>query len=400
MANHQASEQMIGYMYQIRYALYLLLENEDEEFNISIEKFDDIAFTKDSSNRFIQLKHHTKKYGNLTDSSTDIWRTLNVWINELKKNIELLNTTKFLIITTAKSPEKSASSMLTSNEGMRDVDTAFDLLNTIAETSSSKSHKKYYKNFMDNKAYISKKLINNIYVIDGSSSIIDTADDIKKMLRFSCNPENLQSVFERLEGWWTNKAIEALCSPTPVYVNSRQITSLIIDISREYARDNLPIDIIDFDVDEFDSATFEGQLFYEQLKLINVKNAKLKIALRDYYKAFKQRSNWVRNDLLYINELDKYERKLIDEWEHCYADMLDELDDYDEPNDEIRMSFGKNLFKEIENKDIRIRERCSEPFVMRGSYHILSNQLKVGWHADFKSRLEYLLGNEVLLSEE
>lgn len=39
MPNHQASEQMLGYLYQVRYALALLLENDNSDCQISIEKF-------------------------------------------------------------------------------------------------------------------------------------------------------------------------------------------------------------------------------------------------------------------------------------------------------------------------------------------------------------------------
>ena len=44
MSNHQATEQMLGYLYQIRYALALLLKNDNPDYQISIEKFDDVAF--------------------------------------------------------------------------------------------------------------------------------------------------------------------------------------------------------------------------------------------------------------------------------------------------------------------------------------------------------------------
>lgn len=401
MVNHQASEQMIGYIYQLRYALYLLLENDDDESCISIEKFDDIAFTKESGldNTFIQLKHHTKNYGNLTNSSVDIWRTLNAWINEINKDIRLLKTTKFLIITTAEAPVSSASSLLTSNIANRDTESAFEILREVAQGSTNKSHEGYYKNFIDNIPNISRQLVNNIYVIDKSSNITDTSEEIKKLLRFSCKPEHLLSVYERLEGWWINKAIDALASPVPIYVNTRQITSVVVDIGQEYSSDNLPIDIGDINIDSLSHFSYEGQLFYEQLKLINTSDVKLKIVLRDYYRAFKQRSNWVRNDLIYINELDKYESRLVDEWEHSYADMLDEMNNSESASDDIQMRYGRLLLKEIENKDIRIRARCSEPFIMRGSYHILSNELKVGWHADFKKRLGELVGTEVVLNE-
>ena len=73
MSSHQASEQMIGYLYQIHYALKLLLENDNPDYQISFEKFDDVAFDKDGQPiQLIQLKHHVKHQGNLTNSSTDL----------------------------------------------------------------------------------------------------------------------------------------------------------------------------------------------------------------------------------------------------------------------------------------------------------------------------------------
>lgn len=41
MAAHEAAGQMMGYLYQVRYAMLLLLESENPPFKISIEKFDD-----------------------------------------------------------------------------------------------------------------------------------------------------------------------------------------------------------------------------------------------------------------------------------------------------------------------------------------------------------------------
>ena len=55
MTSHQAREQMLGYLYQVRYALLLLLQNDDEQAQISIEKFDDIAFVADDNPRFNPL---------------------------------------------------------------------------------------------------------------------------------------------------------------------------------------------------------------------------------------------------------------------------------------------------------------------------------------------------------
>lgn len=151
MGAHQAVEQMLGYLYQVRYALLLLLQNDDEQAQICIEKFDDIAFSHDDNNseRMIQLKHHTKAYGDLTDGSTDIWRTIKVWADLVYKDATCLTRTKFIIITTAIAPEKSAASYLKpiTNELGRDARVAFSLLKEITKTSKNIKHESYYKLF-------------------------------------------------------------------------------------------------------------------------------------------------------------------------------------------------------------------------------------------------------------
>ena len=59
MLTHQASEQMLGYLYQVRYALALLLDNTNSNCQISIEKFDDVAFSNDDiPAQLIQLKRY------------------------------------------------------------------------------------------------------------------------------------------------------------------------------------------------------------------------------------------------------------------------------------------------------------------------------------------------------
>lgn len=117
----------------------------------------------------------------------------------------------------------------------------------------------------------------------------------------------------------------------------------------------------------------------------------MRIALRDYYRAFQQRASWIRNELLYVDDLEKYEIRLVDEWEHFYAEMEDDLTLSGTTSEEEKIRAGRKLLSDIEKQDIRIRPKCQEAFIMRGSYHMLANKLKVGWHIDFYTRLKSLL---------
>jgi hypothetical protein len=55
---------------------------------------------------------------------------------------------------------------------------------------------------------------------------------------------------------------------------------------------------------------------------------------------------------------------------------------------------GRKVFKWMEQEtDIRIRDKVTEPYVMRGSYHMLADQKRprVHWHPKFLERLTQLL---------
>ena len=389
MYKHQASEQMLGYLYQVRYALYLLLDNENPDSKISIEKFDDVSFEEnDIPTRLLQLKHHVKSNGDLSDSSADLWRTLQVWIDAVKENHTKLDETDFVIITTAKAPKDSAAYYLRNHE--RNVSVAYDKLQEVTKKSTNKANFHYYDSFKNFDRV--KNLLERIYILDCASNILDVEKDLRKKIRYSCTPKFENQVFERLEGWWFKKVIDALNSSTPTFIKQSQIRNKIFIISQEYTDDNLPIDFFDTNVPNSDLST-EQKVFCEQLKLICVHNRRLQLAIQDYYRAYQQRAQWVRNDLLYIDEIERYEERLIDEWKHAFASMEDEILSCDITEDE-KTRKGRELLTSISNLDISIRPKCREPFIMRGSYHMLADQLKVGWHVDFLSRLQHLLNSK------
>ena len=100
MANHDASQQALGYIYQSQCALYLLLDSEDPDVNVCIEKFDDISFHKEQDPYLqLQVKYHSSN-GEITNTSTDFWRTIKAWIDNIQVNPNLLQNTVFCIITT------------------------------------------------------------------------------------------------------------------------------------------------------------------------------------------------------------------------------------------------------------------------------------------------------------
>lgn len=83
-------------------------------------------------------------------------------------------------------------------------------------------------------------------------------------------------------------------------------------------------------------------------------------------------------------DLEQYEDRLIREWFEHFSIMKESMKEDSDEAEEARKLYN-NLV--ILGKHIPIRPAFENPYVMRGSFHMLSNSLKVGWHPRFQERL-------------
>lgn len=394
MATHDAPGQMAGYLYQVLAALLLILDSQNDLNKLCIEKFDDVAFVEtDKPKIMIQIKHQINARGKLTNTSIDLWRSINSWCDSIKTNNMDILTTSFVILTTAIAPTNSAAYFLSGQQKIRNTGKALDLI-ICAANESQTTTKAYRNNFLSLSNEKQKQLISNVYIYDNSIQIKNFREELKRRIRWGTLPQYEDLICEQLEGWWFQKAIQFLCSDRTVYIDQKQVQSKVYEITSSYHEDSLPItvDPLIFPSEEdLEAFGTETQVFIEQLKLIVLSEKRIKRAIRDYYHAYQQRAKWVREDLLYIDELETYESKLIDEWQRLYEISNEELSDIENLDESIKRKVGKKLYNNVENFELYIRERVTQPFIMRGTYHGLSNKLQIGWHVDFYDRLCKLL---------
>jgi hypothetical protein len=96
------------------------------------------------------------------------------------------------------------------------------------------------------------------------------------------------------------------------------------DYRNQFRPENLPIDE-DITGLEPNLATYSDHTFVRQLNLINLSTPRVGKAVRDYMRAFTQRSRWSDENLLLPGEISRYERRLVEEWEERFEEMRDEL---------------------------------------------------------------------------
>lgn len=79
--------------------------------------------------------------------------------------------------------------------------------------------------------------------------------------------------------------------------------------------------------------------------------------------------------------MSRYDRRLFEEWEEHQSFL--ELS-YDIECAQNKLRYSAELYKNcLQSGAIPIRVNFLETYVTKGSYHILSDQLKIGWHPDY-----------------
>lgn len=382
---HSAAGPATGYLYQCRYALFSCLGSmaDTPNLEISIEKFDDIAFEKNGVPiELIQTKHHITGTGDLTDASVDFWKTLGIWVELVAEDLEVPFRTKLVLLTTGEAPPGSAASYLRARD--RDEDRAHQLLSTVANTSKNVANTGSYKSFLRLPEITRKSMLKGISVLDCSANVLDVREEIGELLRFAVPRERVDLLVERLEGWWFTRVIKVLAG-TRTSIPVTEIENKIDELREDFKRDALPVDYADKTPPAAVVAVLDKRPFVKQLRLISIGDRRVEFAIRDYYRAFEQRSKWAREELLVDGELETYERQLVEAWEPRFEGMVEDLKPGCPPP--TRVDAGQRLYRWAETAPDFPLRTVKERFLSHGSFHILANKSKIGWHPDYRKHI-------------
>ncbi|MFC5300603.1 ABC-three component system protein [Azospira restricta] len=386
MTTFSAAPQALGYLYQARVALALLLESPDEAY-LRVEALDDIDISNAviaGSLSLIQLKHHTGE-ATLTDASTDLWKSLRVWSEQAKAAKFSLDNAKIILFTTAKIGAGSIASLL--GDSKRDLNKAETKLLNVASTSGNKSLKEAFDAFKELTEAQRKALLAAIHIVGGHPDIAGVKKKIDQQLRLAVRAKYLAPFSERVEGWWTDKVILHLLAKTPSYANGIsgfELHEYVASVAETFHDESLPIDYDSLGMTDDEVDASRNRQYVKQLEAIQAGTRTIRKAIFDYHRAYNQRHRWLRDSLVFPRELEKYEERLSDEWERYFDHNFSDTDASDP---QALIAAGKAVLKWAEMEcTLRIRPRVEADFVRRGSFHILADKEPPGiyWHPKFQ----------------
>lgn len=396
---YAAGEQGLGYIYQARLALLQLLQLP-EDTAIFLEKDDDLDLVDGDGGKSLASLKHKAKGDRLTDLSTDFWKSVNIWLTRYKRDGRAASNLRYFLFTTGTVSTDSFLARLLPGQSFAfgDATTLTELADAALAESRSKLIKPIATAFNELSDSEKQDFLDRILILDGSPRIGDIPALIRDKHMRPIRREYREFVFERLEGWWTDAVIKQLTGARPEGIFGYEVSDKLSNFAEEYKADNLPITFrgrvpaVEIDTDT------DPRLFVVQLREIGISSNRIRSAILDYYRAFEQRSAWARENLLVLGEVEEYEDRLTDEWGRYKNVAFEKLKD-DSAEEALREA-GATLYKwaEFETgkiESLRIRARVTEPYVLRGSFHILADSTpepKVYWHPRFLDRLGKILG--------
>ena len=385
-----ATASALGYIYQVRYGLLMGLKkiqevDDPDNCLVSIEKLDDIAFEENGNpTELLQTKYHGSA-GNVTDRSSDLWKTIRVWAEMYSDAVTDFEEITFTLITSEATPDESIASMLGVDQEKRDTSSALERMRSISMETSNKENSSGYNAFSSLDEQQQESLVDSIYVIANSPSILTVEEKIRKQVRLSVSSNFIDAFITRLEGVWFKRNIEIMSADDHYGLSLGELASIVDDLRSQFLPGNLPSDFDDDMPDVIDIEN-DGRTFVEQLRLINATDRVIRLAIINYYRAYEQRSRWSREGLVNPGEIKKYLNRMQDEWNN-QASLLEMGGDLSEKVG--KLAFGKDLYQACQTQGtIPIRSEFKPAYVSRGTYHSLSDDLKIGWHPDFESLLE------------
>ena len=388
------TDSALGYYYQSLYALVHLLNSNEDTEEVLIEDLDDVVVKNIEKNSFSlkQLKH--KQNSSITISSKDLWSTLRIWCEyTLLKDIRNIS---FHLITCSKMSNENILNVLR-NESL-DRTKLIELLNkeairVIEERAQTVQNKKpHSERYHGCEAYIKldennkKMLLDRILIIPEEFNINETEAQVSgSNLLLVCPPDSRPLITKNLIEWWDYQVLLQMRNERSE-IKKIELQQKIMEIIQE-----IELEQISNSYGEREPLNWENELtgnIAKQLEIIGLGTIQKKHAMINYWQARKQREEWLEEDFPLVNEkVKKFDKNLFNEWEFLFGEKTENRTFNTEGE---CIECGKEIFNwsfHTAHESIpKISKNWQDKYLVRGSYQILSDTLKVGWHPLYKTK--------------
>lgn len=396
--SHSADDAALGFLYQAQYALLRLWNETVDDAVIYLETLDDVTLESNGVTILEQLKHSlSDKPANLTVASVNVWKTLKAWIDVIPK-LDLSKTVLNLVTVAEISPTSKLKVLLDEKADRAEllIELREEAQRVIRERQEAKAagetalpHKERaraceaFLELTDNKQ---AAILSRVRFKPGQLNIREIEDELAKTLT-SVLSKDRAGIAQALIEWWNRQIIHAHCGKREKAIHRFELicrfTQIVADLEHDMLVDHFATEV---PPEAYQSHPIVGQ----QIGLVDASPAWRSRAVTSEWRARESRSRWTTENPTWREKIARYDTILAEEWGYKHIDMSEACDGQ---SDDIKKQKGRDLLawsfydapKDIE----ALSTRVTSPSYVRGTFHTLSIDGRVGWHPDYKALLGF-----------
>ncbi len=379
--------QHLGYSLQTTRCLALLLEAAPGS-SVSIEVFEDVGLEHPDGTRVAEQDKTARRGNSVTDRSPDLWKTFANWIDCINAGELDPGRTRFVIyLSTPRSGEivEGFHEAQSASQAQAALDKAkLELWGTPPvyekrETVSTLLQPLLDKVFSANEALM-QQIICGFTLAVGSGS---TYDDVRASLaRTFVPPEILDDALHYALGWVKSRTDALIESDKPAIVSVDVFRNAVTSFLRKHDRRTILTSVARAPSQEQIDNDLKVRRYVRQLEIIDCEDDDLVQAVIDYQLAAADRTAWSADGSVDEKSFSEFEDSLMRRWSNSR-----------------RETFATQTAISDERKGQAVYARCMDyagringlgvpGHFTPGSFHSLADEPRLGWHPDYKERLE------------
>jgi hypothetical protein len=401
-SNTNADDKLIGFEYQFFYFILSLLKMQKDDI-VGFEVKEDVHIENNGKITLCQLKHTIQtnsqnKPKNLTTSDIDLWKTLSLWVDIIKKENdkkEFLQNTKFVFVSNKSDSDNNKFLLhFKSFQSNKNIHNLKSFLTTYQKEVNEKFQKKleeYNLLSIEEKKKNQKpkedekiKYLNNMLSLDDSLLKIffsnmeflfnfnNIRQDIKDEIRDSKYIKSdfrIKQSYNQLIGLFKDDFYDKVTQKESVQYSQEAFSQKVSPIFEKMRSEQIPFSS---EIEYLKDVKILDRVFAKQLKELDIKEDEIyeydynRLLTEKNLKELQQSNEITQKD---IDDLDK---NTIDNWKPLHEEIyIDE--DYSHKNAKKVLVKTKQIDLNLLGQQISLRA------ISNGQFIRLSDIPKLGW---------------------
>lgn len=380
-------DKVYAFMIQSHHMLYELLNCKDGD-SVSVEVFDDVGVEHvDGSKEAIQLKSALSNRNPVSNKATDLWKTMYNWLISVEVGLFKPENVKFILFLNV----NKQGSIVNGFHLAKNYDEAvlawenakkefYDEKGEIKEIGEE--YKKYVEYFFsqDSKE-IACKIIQKFEL---KKCIDNYSLTVRKEFDKSGIPADIiDPIYMGIIGWIDVNVTKMVENNEAIIISFEKYQMQLRALYRDYnQKHSLMTHSVKPSNLEIQRELQQQRTYIAQLEIIDCDYTEKIEAINDFLRASIDRTIWADNGEISFQSMQTYEEKLKRSWN------LERKIIMIERKNELPEEQGKLVYYKCQQNQIEMQSVSVPEFFQNGCYHLLADELEVGWHPHYLEKIK------------